>query len=373
MAATAPLYGPLRACGYALGVFPYKVSRSAPHRFRLHWFGAALKAVHAMLLWSSAAVVFAELYQMHSSGADNRNRQALDKKLATTSPVKVYELCVYMTLTTSATAALCQVHMSQPSVVALVSECLLRPRVHRDGGHVWPPFKAFTIVVFIVSELSIYFALATSRFRKRYFICLFSFLSNIDCIVVEQFFYVTCLTLCVRLKRIHEDVQDLVRKAEHPRWRCWANPEAGCPTYLGIPSFDTSDIRRLRSAHLRATETFRRVNRAFQLPLLLNIIDSVCRIVFYTSEVTYHLTYIMWDKRSTISYSSTVLYLGYWGMRIVRLWYLHSCEYYITKMIIPIRISLSWLTLTLNPVTGRRLMPEALTSYKNGIEETRAK
>lgn len=171
------------------------------------------------------------------------------------------------------------------------------------------------------------------RFRKRYFICLFSFLSNIDCIVVEQFFYVTCLTLCVRLKRIHEDVQDLVRKAEHPRWRCWANPEAGCPTYLGIPSFDTSDIRRLRSAHLRATETFRRVNRAFQLPLLLNIIDSVCRIVFYTSEVTYHLTYIMWDKRSTISYSSTVLYLGYWGMRIVRLWYLHSCEYYITKMV----------------------------------------
>lgn len=171
------------------------------------------------------------------------------------------------------------------------------------------------------------------RFCNRYSICLLSFLSNIDCIVVEQFFYVTCLTLCVRLKRIHEDVEDLVQKAEHPRWRCWANPAAGRPAYLGIPAFGTSDIRRLRSAHLRATETFQRVNRAFQLPLLLNMIDSVCRIVIYTSEVTYHLTYIMRDNRSTISYSNTVLYSGYWGMRVIRLWCLHSCEYYITKMV----------------------------------------
>ncbi|XP_029346352.1 uncharacterized protein LOC115034262 [Acyrthosiphon pisum] len=361
MTATAPLYGPLRACGYALGVFPYMVSQSAPHRFRLHWFGAALKAVHVILFWSAAAIVVEELYRMHPSSADDHNRQALDKKLATTSPVKVYELYVYMTFTTSATAALCQVHMLQPSVVALVGECLLQPRVHHGGGRVWPPFKAFTIVVFVVYELGIYFVLSTSRFNHRYFICLFSFLSNIDCIMVEQFFYVTCLTLCVRLKRIHEDVQDLVHKAEHPRWRCWASPAAENLTHLGIPAFGTSDIRRLRSAHMRATETFSRVNRAFQLPLLLNMIDSVCRIVFYTSEVTYHLTYVIWDKRATITYSNTVLYSGYWGMRIVRLWYLHSCEYYITKMIIPIRISLSWLTLTLNPVTSRRLMPEVFT------------
>lgn len=162
MTATVPLYGPLRACGYALGVFPYTVSQSTPHRFRLHWFGAALKAVHVLLFWSAAATVIAGLYRMHPSGADNRNRQALDKKLATTSPVNVYELYVYMTFTTSATAALCQVHMLQPSVVALVGECFLWPRIHRDG-RVWPPFKAFTIVAFVVYELVIYFMLSTSR------------------------------------------------------------------------------------------------------------------------------------------------------------------------------------------------------------------
>ncbi|XP_060851863.1 uncharacterized protein LOC132930167 isoform X2 [Rhopalosiphum padi] len=311
MTTAAPLYGPLRICGYALGVFPYTVSRSAPHRFRLHWFGAALKAAHLLLFWSAAASVTATLLRMYPTNTIQPNRQALDKKLASTSPVKVFELYVYMTFTTAATAAACQLHMMLPSVVALVGECLLRPRVHR--GHAWPPFKAFTIVAFVVYEFGIYYVLSTARFNRQFFVCLFSFLSNIDCIVIEQFFYVTCLTLCARLKRIHEDVQNLVHKAEHPRWRCWESTADGHPACLGIPAFGAADIRHLRFAHLRATETFSRVNHAFQLPLLLNMIDSVCRIVFYTSEI------------------------------------------------IPIRISLSWLTLTLNPVTSRRLMPEVFT------------
>ncbi|KAE9532145.1 hypothetical protein AGLY_010347 [Aphis glycines] len=374
MTTAAPLYRPLQVCGYALGVFPYTVSPSAPHRFRLHWFGAALKAVHLLLFWSATVSVTAMLFWARppspAGGTDQRNGQALDKKLATTSPVKVYELYVYMTFTTSATAALCQLYMMLPSVVAVVGECLLRPRVHH--GHVWPPFKAFTIVAFVVYEFGIYFVLSTSRFNHQFFICLFSFLSNIDCIVVEQFFYVTCLTLCVQLKRIHEDVQDLVHKAEHPRWRCWTSPAAGHSDRLGIPAFGAADIRHLRFAHLGVTETFSRVNRAFQLPLLLNMIDSVCRILFYTSEVTYHLTYVIWDKRTTITYGNTALYSGYWGMRIVRLWYLHSCEYYITKMIIPIRISLSWLTLTLNPVTSRRLMPEIIL-FQNQLDAVTSK
>uniref|UniRef100_A0A2S2PE88 Gustatory receptor n=1 Tax=Schizaphis graminum TaxID=13262 RepID=A0A2S2PE88_SCHGA len=190
--------------------------------------------------------------------------------------------------------------------------------------------------------------------------------------MVEQFFYVTCLALCARLKRIHEDLQNLVHKAEHPRWRCWESTADGHPACLGIPAFGAADIRHLRFAHLKATETFSKVNHAFQLPLLLNMIDSVCRIVFYTSEVTYHLTYVIWDKRTTITYGSTILYSGYWGMRIVRLWYLHSCEYYITKMIIPIRISLSWLTLTLNPVTSRRLMPEIIL-FQNQLDAVTSK
>lgn len=164
MTTAAPLYRPLQACSYALGVFPYTVSPSAPHRFRLHWFGAALKAVHLLLFWSAAVSVAAILYRQRpppADGADQRNGQALDKKLATTSPVKVYELYVYMTFTTSATAALCQLHMVLPSVVAVVGECLLRPRVHQ--GHVWPPFKAFTIVAFVVYEFGIYYVLSTTR------------------------------------------------------------------------------------------------------------------------------------------------------------------------------------------------------------------
>jgi len=163
MTTKASLYGPLRACSYVLGVFPYTVSKSTPHRFRLHWFGTALKAVHVLLFWSAAATVIVGLYRMYPGGADNRNRQALDKKLATTSPGKVYELYIYMTFTTSATAALCQVHMLQPSVVALVGECLLWPSVHCGSGHGWPPFKAFTIVAFVFYELVIYFVLSTSR------------------------------------------------------------------------------------------------------------------------------------------------------------------------------------------------------------------
>ncbi|XP_025199877.1 uncharacterized protein LOC112597856 [Melanaphis sacchari] len=370
MTDAAPLYGPLRVCSYALGVFPYTVSRSAPHRFRLHWFGVALKAVHLLLFWSSATTVIKMLFLMYPTDTEQRNRQALDKKLASTSPMKVYELYVYMSFITSATAALCQLHMMLPSVVALIGECLLRPHVHR--GHVWPPFRAFTMIAFVVYEFGIYYVLSISRFNRQYFITLFSFLSNIDCIVVEQFFYITCLTLCVRLKRIHMDVQDLVHKAEHPRWRCWANPAVGHPVPLGIPAFEAADIRHLRSTHLRVIELFLRVNHAFQLPLLLNMIDSVTRILFYTSEVTYHLTYVIWDKRTTITYESTVLYSGYWGMRIVRLWYLHSCEYYITKMIMPIRISLSWLTLTLNPVTSRRLMPEIIL-FQNQLDAVTSK
>ncbi|XP_050059420.1 uncharacterized protein LOC114124895 isoform X4 [Aphis gossypii] len=287
MTTAAPLYRPLQVCGYALGVFPYTVSPSAPHRFRRHWFGAALKAVHLLLFWSAAVSVNAMLFWAHppspAGGTDQRNGLALDKKLATTSPGKVDELYVYMMFTTSATAALCQLYMMLPSVVAVVGECLLRPRVHH--GHVWPPFKAFTIVAFVVSEFAFYYVMSVYWFNFQFFLCLFSLLSNIDCMVVEQFFYITCLTLCVRLKRIHEDVQDLVHKAEHPRWRCWTSPAAGHPDRLGIPAFGAADIRHLRFAHLGVTETFSRVNRAFQLPLLLNMIDSVYRILFYTSEI----------------------------------------------------------------------------------------
>lgn len=171
------------------------------------------------------------------------------------------------------------------------------------------------------------------RFKHQYLICLFPFLSNIDCIVVEQFFYIMCLTLYLRLQRLHEDIQNLVHKAEYPRWKCWINPTAGGPTRLGIPAFSVSDIRNLRYIHLKAMEMFLRVNHTFQLPLLLNMLDSVFRIIVYTSEMAYHLTNIIWNKNITINYTRAMLFSGYCVIRIIRLWYLHSCEYYISKKV----------------------------------------
>lgn len=142
-----------------------------------------------------------------------------------------------------------------------------------------------------------------------------------------------CLTLYVRLQHLHEDITNLVHKAEYPRWKCWVNPAAGGPARLGIPAFSVSDIRDLRNIHLRAMEMFLRVNHSFQLPLLLNMLDSVFRIVVYTSELSYHLANGIWNKNIKTSYAKTTLYSGYCIIRIVRLWYLHSCEHYITKKV----------------------------------------
>lgn len=171
------------------------------------------------------------------------------------------------------------------------------------------------------------------RFKQQYLIGLFPFLSNIDCIMIEQFFYIMCLTLYIRLQHLHEDIQNLVHKAEYPRWKCWVNPTAGGPSRLGIPAFSVSDIRNLRNIHLKAMEMFLRLNNLFQLPLLLTMLDSVFRIIVFTSELAYHLTNIIWNKNMTINYARAILYSGYCLLRIIRLWYLHSCEYYITKKV----------------------------------------
>lgn len=122
----------------------------------------------------------------------------------------------------------------------------------------------------------------------------------------------------------------MVQKAEYPQWKCWVNSTPGRLTRLGIPAFSKSDIRNLRNIHLKTMEMFLRVDNLFQFPLLLNMLDSVFHIVVFTSELAYHLKNIMWSKNMTINYTRTTQYTGhYYVLRIIRLWYLNSCEYYI--------------------------------------------
>lgn len=158
------LHGPLLTCGYLLGVFPYAaaaVQKSPPCRFRLRWVGVALKVVHVLIFWTSAAAVAAVLYHDHGHG-----HRVLRTKLVTTSPLNVDELYLYMMLTTSATTAVCQVHMTLPSVAELAGECLLlrdrwaaEPRVRP----VWRSFAAFAVVALVLCEASMYCILCALR------------------------------------------------------------------------------------------------------------------------------------------------------------------------------------------------------------------
>ncbi|XP_025415527.1 uncharacterized protein LOC112687167 [Sipha flava] len=362
-------YRPVWMCGYLLGVFPYTVeaASSSSKRFRLHWFGVTMKTVHVLLFWSSAGSV-GKMFYRELDG----HHQRLKNKLFTTSPLNVDELYMYMALVSLATTAANQLQMALPSVATLAGECFLQPdHCGAYAGHrgYWLSTSAYVGVALIVYEFSMYFVLVVVRYNDQYFICLFSLLSNIVCIMVEQYFYIMCLALYLRLQHLHEDITNLVHKAEYPRWKCWVSPTVGGPTCLGIPAFSMSDIRNLRNIHLKAMELFWHINYSFQLPLLLNLLDSGFRIVVYTSELAYYLTNAIWNKNITTNYGKTLLYSGYCLIRIIRLWYIHSCEHYITKKIIPIRISLSWLTLALNPVTSRRLMPEEMMAIPKNLSK----
>lgn len=191
-----------------------------------------------------------------------------------------------------------------------------------------PSFYSFGFAPFVVFP----------RFRNvkgAKLICLFPPLSNITCIVIEQFFYLACVSLYLRLRVLHRDVKSLVRKAERPRWTCcWATPRAcGGPSRLGVPAFSAADIRDLRTVHRACTELFARINRLFQFPLLLCVFDCTFRIVVYAYGVAFDVTTVMWQKKKRIDYVNTSLWTGYCVIRVMRLWYLHLCEHYVNKKV----------------------------------------
>lgn len=168
-------------------------------------------------------------------------------------------------------------------------------------------------------------------------ICLFAPLSNITCIVVEQFFYLMCVSLYHRLQILHDDIKTLVHKAECPRWRCrvrcYTGGPAGPATPLGIPEFSVSDIRNLRAVHRACMEMFARINFLFQFPLSLCMFDSIFRIVVYMYGIAFEVIIVIWEKKKRINYANTAMWTGYCAVRVARLWHLHLCERYVTKKV----------------------------------------
>lgn len=164
-------------------------------------------------------------------------------------------------------------------------------------------------------------------------ICLFPLLSNITCILVEQFFYLMCLSLYLRLRVLHKDIKTLIQLAEHPQWSCWVSPAAGGPIRLGIPAFSASDIRDMRTVHRTCMELFERINYLFQWPLSLCMVDCVFKIVVFMYGIAFDITIVIWEKKKRINYVNAAMWSGYCIIRIIRLWYLHMCEYYVTKKV----------------------------------------
>ncbi|VVC43309.1 7TM chemoreceptor [Cinara cedri] len=350
------IYGPLHICAYLFGVFPAVADTG---RFRVHWPGLALKAFQTVFYWLVSLVVGV------TSIRNLLNYQKLTKKILTTRVLDIDELFVYMMFAGMAATAACQAHMLWPSVARAVNECFFDLCPSHDGvTGVWQFCSAFGILLFVAYELAMYYFLITYKFTfaSAKLICLFPPLSNITCIVIEQFFYLMCISLYLRLRILHNDIKTLVHKAEHPRWRCRVagGGEAGPVAPVGIPAFSVSDIRDLRAVHRACMELFARINFLFQLPLSLCMFDCMFRIVVYMYGVAFEVTIVIWEKKKHINYVNTALWTGYCVVRVVRLWYLHMCEHYVTKKIIPMRLSLSWLSLILNPITSRRLIPEII-------------
>lgn len=167
-------------------------------------------------------------------------------------------------------------------------------------------------------------------FNSAIVVQLFPLLSNITCVVVEQFFYLMCISLYLRLKLLHNDINALVHRAKHTRWKCWVNPNADYsrPTLLGIPAFGASDVRELRAVHAACMELFARINCLFQLPLLLCMFDCIFHIIIYI-----YVTIVIWEKKNHVNYVNVAISSSHCVIRVIRLWHLHLCEHYVTKKV----------------------------------------
>ncbi|XP_050424571.1 uncharacterized protein LOC126835790 [Adelges cooleyi] len=260
-------------------------------------------------------------------------------------------------------ALVCQLQFFRPSVYRVVNDCFFQLCRLDDILVFEQYFAAFSVVILCLYELAMYFVLINNYRPYKYF-WLHVPLSNFTCIVLEQLFYLMCISLYLRLGKLHKEIKNLVHKAKYPRWKCWMTSTAGGPTRLGIPTFSASDIRDLRTIHRSCMEMFKRINHIFQFPVLLCLVDSTFRIVVFLYGIAFDVTIVVWGKKGQIDYENMVIYGGYISTRVIRVIYLHVCEYYVTKNILPISLSLSNLALVLNPITRRRIMPEIIIFQK---------
>lgn len=149
------LHRPLHVCAYFFGVFPMTVEDSSrvQKRFRVHWPGVALKAFHTLFYWFVTFVI-SVVYIRNLYNYQKHTKKALIARV-----LNVDELFVYMIFVTMVTTTVCQAHFLWPSVTRAMNECFFELRRLDDVTGVWQNFTAFTVVLFVVYELAIYFIL----------------------------------------------------------------------------------------------------------------------------------------------------------------------------------------------------------------------
>lgn len=149
------LHRPLHVCAYVFGVFPVQRAVSHPplrQRFRVHWLGLVLKAVHTVFYWVLSLIVFVVTLR------NVKDYQKLTKQMLTTRVLDIEELYLYQIISGAVATAACQVHLLWPSVVHALNDCFFDLRLNSpdDVTGAWQVFSAFSAVLFVGLEFVMY-------------------------------------------------------------------------------------------------------------------------------------------------------------------------------------------------------------------------
>lgn len=149
------LYKPLHVCAYLFGIFPVVTDAG---RLRIHWPGLILKAFHTVL-YSVVSVIICMI-----TFKSLMNYEKLTKKILDTRVLNIDELFGYMVITGLTATVTCQVYMLWPSVIRIINECFLNLRPLQDDiTGAWQYISAFSIILFIIYEFTMYYILVTYK------------------------------------------------------------------------------------------------------------------------------------------------------------------------------------------------------------------
>lgn len=153
------LHRPLHVCAYFFGVFP-AIAVAEPRRrprFRVHWPGLVLKAVHAVFYWLLSLLVFVVTMR------NVKNYQKLTKQMLTTRVLDIEELYLYQIVSGILATMVCQAHMLWPSVVRALNECFFDLCYLDDIAGTWQIFSAFSAVLMVVLEFVMYIFMISTK------------------------------------------------------------------------------------------------------------------------------------------------------------------------------------------------------------------